>query len=372
MKASAYRKRTAFLKEKLGDLPVDTLWILQPENRRYLSGFKAADGQLTESSGSILITKKESLLVTDSRYTTEAQHEVVDFEVVTIKKGLVESFPALLGRLGTRNLGFEENHVTWGLHQELAKAFRKLSPPVRLIPLKGLVENLREVKDPVEVKAMEASADLMSRILTEIIESLRPGRTEKQIAWQIEGLAREGGAETLAFPSIVASGPNSALPHAVPTDRKIKAKEPITFDVGVKLDGYCCDMTRTVFLNGATARFRKIYKTVREAQLAALERIRPGLESTAPDATAREIIRNAGFGDYFGHSLGHGVGLATHEGPRLGPEKPVTLKEGMVVTDEPGIYIPGQGGVRLEEMVVIEKNGARILTKDRHFYDFVG
>jgi Xaa-Pro aminopeptidase len=371
MKASSFRKRMVSLRENLADLPLDTIWILQPENRRYLSGFKAADGQLTESSGSLLISKKESLLVTDSRYTTEAQHEVVDFEVVLLKKGLAESFPGLLSRLGTRNLGFEESHVTWGLHQELAKAFRKLSPPVRLIPLKGLVENLREVKDSVEVKAMEASAALMSRILAEIIEGLRPGKTEKEIAWQIEGLARDGGAESLAFPSIVASGPNSALPHAVPTERKIRAKEPITFDVGVKLCGYCCDMTRTVFLNGATAEFKKIYGTVRDAQLAALEKIRPGLESTLPDGVAREIIRNAGFGDFFGHSLGHGVGLATHERPRLGPEKPVTLKEGMVVTDEPGIYIPGQGGVRLEEMVLIEKNGPRILTKDKHLYDFV-
>jgi Xaa-Pro aminopeptidase len=370
MKALSYRKRAASLKQKLDDLPVDTLWILQPENRRYLSGFKAADGQLTESSGSLLITRKESLLVTDSRYTTEAEHETADFEVVTIKKGLVESFPGLLSRLGTRILGFEENYVTWGLHQDLLKAFRKASHQVRLTPLKGLVENLREVKDPAEVKAMEASADLMSRILAEVIETLRPGKTEKEVAWQIEGLSRDGGAESLAFPSIVASGPNSALPHAVPTNRKIRAKEPVTLDVGVKLDGYCCDMTRTVFLDGATPRFRKIYKTVREAQLAALEKIRPGLESTVPDGTAREIIRNAGFGDYFGHSLGHGVGLATHERPRLGPEKPVTLKEGMVVTDEPGIYIPGQGGVRLEEMVVIEKNEARVLTKDRHFYDF--
>jgi Xaa-Pro aminopeptidase len=370
MKASTYRKRIASLREKLGDLPVDTVWILQPENRRYLSGFKATDGQLTESSGSLLITRKERLLVTDSRYTTEAEHEVVDFEVITLKKGLAEGFPKLLSRLGTRNLGFEEQHVTWGLHQELAKAFRKLSPPVRLFPLKGFVENMREVKSTDEVKAMEASADLMSRVLAEIIRKLRPGKTEKEIAWQIEGLTREGGAESLAFPSIVASGPNSALPHAVPTNRKIRTREPITLDVGVKLDGYCSDMTRTLFLDGAPPRFRRIYKTVREAQLAALEKIRPGVESTVPDGTARAIIREAGFGDYFGHSLGHGVGLATHEKPRLGPEKPVTLKEGMVVTDEPGIYIPGKGGVRLEEMVVIEKKGTRILTKDRHFHNF--
>jgi len=370
MKESAARRRTVALRERLRGMRLDTLWIIQPENRRYLSGFKATDGQLTESSGSLLINEKGSYLITDSRYTTEAKKEAVGFEVITIKKGFNESLPGLLSQMGTRNLGFEENHVTWALHQELAKRLRSLSPPIRLTPLKGLVEKMREVKDRTEVKTMEAAADLMSEVLEEVIRTLKPGRTEREIAWQIEGLARKEGADGLAFPSIVASGPNSALPHAVPTNRKIRSREPITFDVGLKLDGYCCDMTRTIFLDGAGPTFRKIYRTVRLAQLAALEVIRPGTESTVPDAAARRVIKDAGFGDYFGHSLGHGVGLATHEGPRLGPEKPVELKEGMVVTDEPGIYIPGKGGVRLEEMVLVQKGGPRILTKDRHFYDF--
>jgi Xaa-Pro aminopeptidase len=370
MKKASYRKRLADLRERMSHAGPDTLWVIQPENRRYLSGFKAGDGQLTESSGSLLITRTESLLVTDSRYTTEAEIESVDFEVVTLKKGLVEGLPGLLARLGTRRLGFEENHVTWGLHHELAGKLKKLAPPVRLVPLKSLVEELREVKDREEVRAMEASSNLMSDILAEVFRTLKSGTTEKRVAWQIEGLAREGGVESLAFPSIVASGPNSALPHAVPTDRKIREREPITFDVGVRLDGYCCDMTRTIFIHGPSPKLKRIYKTVRKAQLAGLAEVRPGVDSTGPDSTAREIIRQAGFGDYFGHSLGHGVGLATHERPRLGPENPVKLKEGMVVTVEPGIYVPRLGGVRLEEMAVIEKRGARILTRDDHFYDF--
>jgi Xaa-Pro aminopeptidase len=367
---SPFLHRIRLLRERLDRVPFDTLWVLQPENRRYLSGFKATDGQLTESSGSLLISKDKLILVTDSRYTTEAKNEAVDFDVITLKKGFTESFPEIVSNLGTRVLGFDENHLTWGVHRELAKKFRKLSRPIRLTPVKGLVERMREIKDQNEIRSMSAASDLMAEILTEVFKKLKPGKKEKEIAWEIEGLAREGGADGLAFPSIVASGPNSALPHAVPTDRKIRKKEPITFDVGVKIDGYSCDMTRTVFLDGATPKFKKIYKTVREAQLAALKQIRPGVKSTVPDSIARQVIRDAGFGDYFGHSLGHGVGLATHEGPRLGPEKPVELKEGMVVTDEPGIYIPGLGGVRLEEMVVIEKNGARVLTKDDHFYDF--
>ena len=370
MKRSSFRKRVTALREKLPDISPDTVWIIQPENRRYLSGFKAEDTQLNESSGSLLINKTKALLITDSRYTTEAQKEAVDFEVFTPKKNLIDSLPELLTRLGTRNLGFEEDFLTWGLHKQLAKAFKKLPPPVRLTPLKGLVDQMREVKDGPEVKAIKASADLMSEILAEVIADLKPGRTEREIAWQIEELAREAGAEDLAFPSIVASGPNGALPHAVPTNRKIRAKEPIVLDVGVKIDGYCSDMTRTVFLDTPGPKFRKIYGIVREAQLSALKKIRPGTKSTVPDAAARGVIKEAGFGDYFGHSLGHGVGLATHEQPRLGPEKPVKLEEGMVVTVEPGIYIPGKGGVRLEEMVVIEGDGPRILTTDRHFYDF--
>ena len=197
-----------------------------------------------------------------------------------------------------------------------------------------------------------------------------PRQPEKEIAWQIEGLAREGGADGLAFASIVASGPNGALPHAVPTDRKIKAKEPIILDVGVKLDGYCCDMTRTIFLGRPGPKFREIYRTVRQAQLFALQKVRAGMKSTLLDSFAREVIKDAGFGEYFGHSLGHGVGLAIHERPRIGPGKPLELKTGMVVTVEPGIYIPGKGGVRLEEMVVITRDGPKILTKARHFYDF--
>jgi Xaa-Pro aminopeptidase len=370
MKRSVFRERVRALREKLVDMVPDTVWITQPENRRYLSRFKATDTQLTESSGSLLITETDALLVTDSRYATEAKKEAVDFEVITYQKGLVESLPGILGRLGTITLGFEEDSVTWGLHRELSKKLKKLSPRIRLTPLKGLVSGMREVKEKDEIKAIATSADLMCQILAEVIGSLEPGRTEKEVAWQIEGLAREGGAEDLAFPPIVASGPNGALPHAVPTERKLRTKEPIILDVGVRVDGYCCDMTRTIFLGTPGAKFRKIYRTVREAQLCALRDVRPGTETTLPDSTARQVIGDAGFGEYFGHALGHGVGLATHEGPRLGPQKPVELKRGMVVTIEPGIYIPGKGGVRLEEMVAVEKNGPRILTSDGHFYDF--
>jgi Xaa-Pro aminopeptidase len=272
--------------------------------------------------------------------------------------------------MGIKNLAFEENYLTWGLHHQLSEKLGAFSPPIFLIPSNGVLEEMRVVKDDAEIAAMEASAGLISAVLDEVIAGLETGVTEKAIAWQIEGLARDAGAEGLAFASVVASGPNSALPHAMPTERKIRPKEPIILDVGVKLEGYCSDMTRTVFLGDPVSDFKTIYAVVRKAQLAALDTIRPGIESNHPDAVARQVIDEAGFGKYFIHSLGHGVGLATHERPRLGPQNPVKLEKGMVVTVEPGIYIPGKGGVRLEEMVVIEEKGPRILTKNDRFYDF--
>jgi len=370
MDKSIFRKRIAVLRQKLAGMDCDTAWVIQPENRRYLSGFRAEDSQFTESSGSLFINESQSILATDSRYTLDAERESVDFDVQTLKKGLLDGLPGLLKRMGTENLGFEGDYLTWGLHRELSERLLEYSPSVGLMPLSGVVEEMRLVKDEPEIRTLEASADLMSDILDEVITGLEPGMTEKQVAWQIEGRIRESEADGLAFPPIVASGPNSALPHAVPTDRKLEKGDSVILDVGLRLNGYCSDMTRTVFLGGPSADFVEIYRTVREAQTNSLKEVRSGVMSNYPDAIARQIINDAGFGGYFGHGLGHGVGLATHERPRLSPLKPTKLKKGMVVTVEPGIYIPGKGGVRLEEMVVIEADGPRILTRAGNLYDF--
>jgi len=272
--------------------------------------------------------------------------------------------------LKTEVLGFEGDHLAWEQHRQFAKRLRALKSPVRMAPMDGFIGRMREIKDKTEIRAMKASADIISAVLDEVIYSLEPGLTEIEVAREIEELAYDAGAEGMSFPPIVASGPNAALPHAVPSARKIGPKDPVIFDVGVRLKGYCSDMTRTIFLEPPDSRFKKIYSIVRQAQLAALEYVRPGEDSTKPDSIARGIIKEAGFGAFFGHSLGHGVGLATHEAPRLSPRNPVKLEEGMVVTVEPGIYIPGKGGVRLEEMVVIEKHGPRILTENGNYYDF--
>ncbi|HIJ58307.1 MAG TPA: M24 family metallopeptidase [Deltaproteobacteria bacterium] len=372
MEKSIYSKRLAALRQRLKETSpedCDTAWIIHPENRRYLSGFKAGDTQFTESSGSLLINNARSLLVTDSRYVLEAEREAVDFEVQILKKGLADDLPGLIQGMGVTNLGFEENYLTWGLYESFSEKLNCLSPEINLVPLNGLVENMREVKGEEEIEAIEDAAALISEILNEIIAKLKPGMTEKEVAWEIEILARHGGAETLSFPPIVASGPNSALPHVVPTDRKLERKEPVIIDAGVRLNGYCSDITRTVFLGEPEADFRNIYRTVRQAQVSALKEVRPLMDSTHLDTVARKIINGAGFGENFGHGLGHGVGLAVHERPKVGPRDPVKLQKGTVFTVEPGIYIPGKGGVRLEEMVLIEDEGPRILTKNAHIYD---
>ena len=365
-----FENRLRSLRSKFDGLAVDTVWIIEPENRRYLSGFKAADGQLNESSGSLFITLDQALLLTDSRYTTQAQEEVVGFEAITHKKDLINALPEIFDRLNTRRLGFEGGYLIWDLYQKVVEKASQHSPPVELIPLSGLVEEMREIKEAEEVAVLRRSAQLMGDVLAQVIEELRPGHVEKDVAWRIEALVRKQYADGVAFPPIVASGPNSALPHAIPTDRIVGQGEPIMLDVGARVDGYCSDMTRTIFLGKPPSYFKEIYHVVREAQVSALESIRPGMKTNEANSIAKSCIEKAGFSDFFGHSLGHGIGLAPHESPAVGPLKPKTLKEGMVFTIEPGIYIPGKGGVRLEEMVILEKDGARVLTTNKNFYSF--
>ena len=372
MEKQVYKKRVSAVRNHLGrgsEKKSDTAWIIQPENRRYCSGFTAEDTQCNESSGSLLINGEHALLITDSRYTLQAEKEASDFSVSTLKTGFMDDFPKLVKEIGTKILGFEGESVSWKRHSELTEKLAALSPPISLEPMDSVIEDMREIKAETEIKAIKDAALMISRILDELFSLLKPGMTELEAAWEIERLAKEAGADGLSFPPIVASGPNGALPHAEPSSRKLRQGEPVIVDAGVRLDGYCSDITRTVFLGHPDREFADIYRTVRNAQLAALRSVKPHMRSVDLDSVARNFIKEAGYGDYFGHGLGHGVGLATHEGPRVGPRNPVTLKPGNVITIEPGIYIPGKGGVRLEEMVWITETGSKILTECNHFYD---
>jgi Xaa-Pro aminopeptidase len=370
MNDAVVKNRLDLLRDKFPGLGVDTIWIIQPENRRYLSHFTAPDGQLDESSGCLFLTSDQALLVTDSRYTIQAQQEAMGFEVVTHTKGLIDTLPDIFDRLNTQRLGFEGGYLIWDSYQRVKEKISEYSLPIELIPLSHVVEDIRQIKAPEEIDMLSKAAQLMGDILGQVISELRPGQIEKDIAWNIETLIREQGADGASFPPIVASGPNGALPHAVPTRRRIGESEPIILDVGAKVDGYCSDMTRTVFLGDPPSDFKEIYQVVRKAQLSALEAVRPGMKTSEADSLARYVIIEAGYGDFFGHSLGHGIGMAPHERPSVGPLRPVVLQEGMVFTIEPGIYISGKGGVRLEEMVTLEKDGARVLTTNKDFYSF--
>jgi Xaa-Pro aminopeptidase len=357
-------------RDNLDKATIDAGWIIRPENRFYLSGYKARDSQLDESSGSLLVGRDSLVLLTDSRFIEEAARQAEGFQVERVEGDFSKAFSKVVARNGCRKIGFENDYLTWGMHAKASAELEKLDPPTKLVPLEGDVEKLRRVKDAQELAAMEASARMIAGVLDAVIEWIKPGMTEREVAWHLAKLANEAGAEGLSFPSIIASGPNSSLPHAVPSGRRLVEGEPLVMDVGVILGGYCSDMTRTVFIGEPADPFKMVYSVVRRAQKAALDVLRAGVVARDVDRVARKVIEEAGFGDYFGHGLGHGVGLAVHEAPRLNPHDSTVLEEGMVVTVEPGIYLPGKGGVRLEETVVVEAQGPRIITCCDRFYDW--
>ena len=361
--------RIMAVREALAEKGVDALMILIEENRRYLSGFTGEDHQFDESAGALFISADQLILATDSRFEVQAGMEAPAYHVVIYRKGLAKELPAIMTRLGARTLGFESARVTVQQHEGYKKALKEVSGGAQLLPIENIVENLRLIKSPEEISRTQKALDLAESAYREVVRALKPGMTEKQVAWEMERRMRESGADSLSFPVIVAAGPNSALPHAIPTDRPIGMGEPVLFDWGVRLGGYCSDTSRTIILGPPDDKFQEVYQTVLEAQQKATQAIKKGVNTKAVDAVARDYIASKGFGGRFGHGLGHGTGLAVHEGPRLSPLKETTLEAGMLVTVEPGIYLPEWGGVRIENQVVVEQNGPRILNGLGTSYD---
>ena len=346
----------------------DALLVSQPENRRYLSGYKAADLAITESSGFLLIPRQgEPYLLTDSRYQLQAEREARGVGVVLVHGSMLKTLEKLLIRLGIRKLIFESHYLLHATALKLMEMGQKQS--IKMVPAEGMVEKLRSVKSPEEIEKIRQAVLLNEYVFQKVFAHLRPGITERGIAVEIESAMMLNGAEEPAFPTIVAAGPNGALPHAVPSDRAIKEGETIIIDMGLKLDGYCADMTRTVILGHPDKHALEIIRLVRKAQQAGFKTIKAGVLARDVDRAAREIIRAAGYGKYFGHGLGHGVGLAVHEAPSLNRLRRNKLRQGMVVTIEPGIYLQDWGGVRLENMVVVEEKGCKILNQDNTFLD---
>ena len=347
---------------------INGLLVTQPENRRYLSGYTGADLSIAESAGVLLIPARGiPKLFTDSRYLLQAESEVVGFDLVLCHTTFFSSLQKILSQLNFRSLAFESHYLLHTSALKLQKMGQKLN--IAMVPTVGLVEKMRLQKTKQEIHSIQKAVLLNEEVFLEIFAKLKPGLTERQVAMQIETAMKEKGAEGVAFETIVASGPNGALPHAVPTDRKIQKGETVIIDMGLKLDGYCSDMTRTVVLGKPDKQTVEIFRLVRKAQLAGQKKIKAGVTARQADMAARQIIQQAGYGPNFGHSLGHGVGLAVHEGPSLNKRKRNKLQPGMVVTVEPGIYIPGWGGVRLENMVVVNKNSCTLLNKDKTFLD---
>jgi len=351
-------------------LNIDTLLILVEENRRYLSGFTGEDTQFDESSGALLISPDNLILATDSRYDEQAKQEAWRYDIVTYRKGLSNELPKILKSLRTKRLGFESIRVSVLQMNAIKKQLGKNKIRVVLVSTENIVENIRIIKDESEIEQTKKALEVAESAFLKFVPTIKPGMTEKDTAWRLEKKLRESGGDSMSFPVICASGPNSALPHAIPGQRKIKKGEPIIFDFGVKLNGYCSDTTRTVFIGRPDDTFKKVFQTVLDAQQMATEAIKPGKSSKAIDKIARDHIHKMGFKGKFGHSLGHGTGLAVHELPRISPLKDTKLKSGMIFTVEPGIYLPGQGGIRLENMVVVRENSAEVLnkTKPSDFY----
>lgn len=344
---------------------VDAFMVLVEENRRYLSGFTGEDTQFDESAGALFITGSRLLLATDSRYDLQAGAEAPLYEVFTYRNGLAKELPEILRNLDTRRLGFESIRLTCLQHEKMVESLKESGLSVRLKPLENVVEALRIIKSENEIEALRRALHLAESVFIGIRPTLLPGMTEKEVAWAMEKGMREGGAEALSFPVIVASGPTAALPHAIPGDRPLGSGEPVLFDWGARLDGFCSDISRTVLMGTPDETFKKVFDTVFEAQRRAIAAIRPGISGKAVDRVARAHIESAGFGGKFGHGLGHGTGLAIHEAPRLSPVKDDTLEPGMVFTVEPGIYLPEWGGVRLENMVVLRDDGPEVLNRTR-------
>jgi len=349
-------KRLRKLRTSIAEKGLDALLLSQPESLRYLSGF-------TGSSGWLLISGQNAILATDFRYLEQAEGESPDFEIIQTKQDLRDWLPGLASDLGWHKLSFEANFISYDSFHKLSEAIKTKQVNLELVPTTGIVEQLRSIKEPEELGFITKAVEIADAAFEQAKAIIRPGITEKEAAWEIEKFLRQEGSEGTPFEIIVASGPNSALPHARPTEKIIRSGEPVLIDMGARISGYCSDFSRTLFLGETDKSLQEIYNIVLKAQTTAIERVKSGMEASQVDQLARSIVEQAGYGDAFGHGLGHGVGLAVHEFPRLGPSSSDSLTDGMVFTIEPGIYIAGQGGVRIEDMVVLENGKARVLSK---------
>jgi Xaa-Pro aminopeptidase len=352
MNLKARKKRAVAAAKAAG---VDGLLVTHLPDVRYLCGF-------TGSNAALVLTGGRAVLFTDGRYTSQAKAEAAGTRVVIAKKPAVIAACEWIEAAEIRRCGFDASNTTVSALETMRKA---VSGKVRrglFVAVASLVARLREVKDAEEVERIRKAALLGCGLFDGMLEFLEPGLTEVVVAAQLEFAARLAGAEGMSFETIVASGVRSALPHGRATTAKLPARGFVTLDFGVMLDGYCSDMTRTVHLGKATAEEQEVYDLVLEAQEAAVAAVAPGVTAGDVDEAARSVLRRGGLDKYFSHSTGHGVGLEIHEGPRIAAKLTQILEQGMVITIEPGVYMPGKFGLRIEDMVLVTARGGEVLT----------
>lgn len=359
---SAAQGRVERLREKFANHDLDALLVSQPESRYYLSGYRGHDLPPRDSAGFLLISREQAYLLTDSRTSEQAAQEALEYEVLEygIKARLTQRLAELARKHALRRVGFESIHLPSNSERQIAEFLRGNA---ELIPTSDLVDQLRIVKEADELSRLRASQSALDDCFAAVSADLRPGQTERQVARAVEDYLREHAHGT-SFQSIIASGPNASMPHAVASDRPIQVGEPITIDIGALFDGYCSDMTRTVCLGTAPDKLKEIYGVVLAAQEQTESALRPGMTGKQADQVARDIIKEAGYGDNFGHGTGHGIGLEVHEPPWLSMARGENeLQPGMVFSVEPGIYLPGWGGVRIEDLVLMTEQGAEVLAR---------
>jgi len=340
--------------------PVEDIFHTHAANRRYLSGF-------TGSTGWLLITAEHAFIAVDFRYVEQAERECPQFRVVRAIGRFDKWFADLVGEanLTSKRIGFEPGDITVAAFQAIKKATETLpaSDRPKLLSASPLVTELRAIKDATEIEALQRAVDIGDAAFCAVAGHIEPGWTEGRVALEIESEARRLGAEALSFPTIVAAGPHGAMPHAQPRDHAIEDGDAVVIDMGVIVDGYCSDLTRTIPIGRPSPKFYEIYDIVLTAQRTAEELVGNGMTGEEAHILAHNVIAESGYGENFGHGLGHGVGLLVHEAPRLGRLSKDELKDGMVLTIEPGIYVTGWGGVRIEDQCVLENGKLRVMSR---------
>ncbi|MFF5995414.1 Xaa-Pro peptidase family protein [Lysinibacillus sp. KU-BSD001] len=342
--------KLAKLRQQLIDKNIDALLITNEFNRRYMTGF-------TGTAGVAIVSQSDAVFITDFRYTGQATAQVKDFRIVQHKGTIFEEIANQVAQMNIKTLGFEKDAMTYGMYELYNKSVK-----VDLVPISGLIEKIRLIKTTEEINIIKVACEIADHAFTHILDFIKPGKTELEVSNELEFFMRKQGATSSSFDIIVASGVRSALPHGVATDKLIEKGDFVTLDFGALYNGYISDITRTIAVGQPSEKLVEMYNVVLESQVLALEKVGPSMTGIEADAVARNYLTAKGYGEAFGHSTGHGIGLEVHEGPGLSFRSETVLEPGMTVTIEPGVYLPGIGGVRIEDDILITETGNERLT----------